>query len=551
MAAQMGIERIQQLVRSGLPFNPFSGEEIVGSNLDRLLAAMKAFGWKDLRFISRKEAERLGWEIAPKAKGVQLLHRNSGNGSLAPEELFNAVDVPGMPSLTNLLALSDQDLEALRGGLGAPAEELRIGPAGRQLDRTPVGIGTVPSASREEIPAAGEIPSGRYVVAAPYWLDKMHNFTGLAMARELNDVIRNAGIGRDPDAMKRLLSGRDRAGLYELKVIPEEEHLRDVDFVRNSAEPEFLLNGELVRDKQGAYRPAGGGAEVLLDQGESLVIKSKSGQAYEAAIELAKAKGWTAIELSGNGKMLANAWLEAKMANIEVANYKPTIEDEKRLAERMALENAKKAAQEAQVPAPEAVKPEQTPEIVEVHPYTDNAGHEKTAKVVYTVTQEGRDDQEFHDPAEAVKAFAKAPLKHMPAVFRSVVRDGDGEVATEAVAGVSQTKERGKDKLVRCVDAAVDQIFHQAYTNFQETEKEAKKKEPAKAVVEVPQMFSGKILRIEGDKVIQKIGRGADDTKEHSISKLDRVPNIGEVIDITYGKDGKAVVSGKAAELER
>jgi len=552
MAAQMGMERIHQLVRAGLPFNPFSGEEIVGANLDRLRASIKAFGWTDPRFISRAEASRHGWQIDPKATGVQLLHRNSSNGTMESTELFNAANVTGMPLLPDFLALSDQDLEAFRGGVEEPVEELRIGPAGRQLNRTTAEAGLPPPAvAAEATPAPGKASSDRYVVGAPYWLDGMHNFTGLTMARELNELIQKAGITRDQEAMKRLLSGRDRAAMYELKVISEEEHLQDADFVRNLAEPEFLLNGELVRDKHGAYRPNGGGKEVLLDQGESLVIKSKSGQAYEAAIELAKAKGWTAIELSGNGKMLANAWLEAKMTNIEVVNYKPTLEDEKRLAERMALENAKKVAQESPEAAPEAAKQEPAPEVVEVHPYTDHDGHEKTAKIVYTVTQEGRDNQEFHDPADAAKAFAKAPAKNMPAVFRSVVRDGNGEVTTEAVADVSQTKERGKDKLAKIVNAKVDQVFHQAYTNIQEAEKEAKKKEPAKTGPASPQMFSGKILRIEGDAVIQKIGRGANDIKSHPISKLDRVPDIGEVVDISYGKDGKAIMSGKAAEVER
>lgn len=557
--AQIDMTRIRQLVNSGLPFDPFSGAEIGGASLNRLVTGMQALKWTDLRFITRDDAQRLGWEIAEDAKSVQVRYSDGRQG-----EVFNASNVWGMLSLDDMLAMKDEDLDRLQseGPSQDAEEELRVMPAGRAVEQQSPTVDAQP-----EPAASARSPSGRYLVSAPYWLDGLHNHAGLAMAKELNETIRRAGITRDPKAMERLLEGRERAGMYELRIISEEEHERDTDFWRNLAEPEYLLAGDLVRDKEGGYRPKGGGRQLILDEGESLVIKSKSGQAYQAAIELAKAKGWTAIELSGKGKMLADAWLEAKVAGIDVVNFKPSQEDEKRLAERLAQEAVKAAEQQAsaaaakaeqqEAPAPTPdIEPEQakdgpapmeTPlpiaaletsaEQVEVHPYVDADGQQKTANVVYTVVQEGQPDQRLEDPKEAAKAFFDAPGKNRPAVVRAVLRT-EGQPGEEMIAGVEQ---KGRNKFIKSADSVLDPEFHQAFSELQEKEK-------GNSVSK--ELFTGLVLRVEGDEVVQKIGRKPTDVKRHPISKLSRLPAIGEIVDIAYGKDGIAQVSDKQAELE-
>lgn len=565
----MDMNQIRQSARAGLPFNPFSSDALIGANLTRLQSARQAFGWQDLRFVSRDDAVRLGWQIDAKARSVQITRRNRSNGTLETEDLFNGQYVIGLPPMETMLGLSDDELAQLQAQ--GPAE-LTIGPAGRQVEQAAAAAGKqepAQGAGATPTPAAGATPdvaeaSGRYVVAAPYWLDGLHNYPGLAMAKELNEVIRKAGISRDPQAMARLMEGRDRAAMYELKVITEEEQQRDLDFLANPAEPATLLDGALVRDKEGAYRPKGGGLGVLVDRGESLTVQSKSAEAYKAAIELAKAKGWTAIELSGKGKMLSDAWLEAKISGVEVVNYKPTLEDEKRLAERLAAENEKKGPE---TPAP---KEERTPEVVEVRPYVDAEGHQKTATITYTVTQEGVPDQKFDNPKDAAKAFAEALAKNLPAVVRSVVR-AEGQVETDVmVAGTSKTKGRNS-KLVKSADAAVDREFHSALETFKDVGHEKselakadaraaeKAQAPAQGSLGLPEppaasagkVFSGRILRIEGDEVVQKVGRGADEIQRHPVSKLNRVPSIDDVVDIKYDAAGVGEVSGPGPSLER
>ena len=51
------------------------------------------------------------------------------------------------------------------------------------------------------------------------------------------------------------------------------------------------------------------------------MLKNKDAASYEAAVELAKAKVWTAIKLNGRPVMIEQAWIVAKLAGIEVTNY--------------------------------------------------------------------------------------------------------------------------------------------------------------------------------------------------------------------------------------
>ena len=54
-------------------------------------------------------------------------------------------------------------------------------------------------------------------------------------------------------------------------------------------------------------------------------------------------------------------------------------------------------------------------------------------------------------------------------------------------------------------------------------------------------VFVGKILSIEGDVVVQKIGRKVSETKEHSLKLLNMQPKVGQVVSIVYGDAGGVV----------
>ncbi|MDO9152047.1 MAG: LPD7 domain-containing protein, partial [Methylotenera sp.] len=116
------------------------------------------------------------------------------------------------------------------------------------------------------------------------------------------------------------------------------KHLDEPHRKMNLAEPKSLVEGAFIRDKEGAYRPAAGGRPILLDKGDSLVLKNKDSASYDAAVELAKSKGWTAIKLKGKPAMMEQAWITAKLAGIEVTNYTPTKDAQAKFADRLAAQ---------------------------------------------------------------------------------------------------------------------------------------------------------------------------------------------------------------------
>ena len=185
---------------------------------------------------------------------------------------------------------------------------------------------------------AGEAPDTRFAVNAPYWLNGLHNQAGLALAEEINKVVSSKKLQEEQDAIEQILANYPEAIRFGLAVISEKKHLNEPHRKMNLAEPKSLLESAFVRDKDGAYRPAAGGREILLDKGDSLVLKNKDAASYEAAVELAKAKGWTAIKLNGKPAMMEQAWIAAKLAGIEVTNYTPTKEAQDKFADRVAAQ---------------------------------------------------------------------------------------------------------------------------------------------------------------------------------------------------------------------
>ncbi|HJV75088.1 MAG TPA: LPD23 domain-containing protein [Noviherbaspirillum sp.] len=71
---------------------------------------------------------------------------------------------------------------------------------------------------------------------------------------------------------------------------------------------------------------------------------------------------------------------------------------------------------------------------------------------------------------------------------------------------------------------------------------------PARTVV-VDGAYSGKILDVVGDVVVQKTGRGTESVR-HSMWRLSEKVEIGDVVDIQY-KNGVGAVSGRAVGIEK
>ncbi len=405
----------------------------------------------------------------------------------------------------------------------------QVGPTGPDIgDTDPVA----PRGSRP-VPQAADKGPQRFSALAPYWHNGLHNVEGLALAQTLNDTIKLQKLAEDKEAITRLLSAHPKARVLGVNIVPEEQYLNDPFLRADLARPSKLLDGALVRDKEGAYRPAAGGRPVVQDQNDSIVLKNKDTTAYRGAMELAKAKGWSAIELKGKPAMMANAWLEAKLMGLDVVNYSPSEKDLANYHARVAEESKLKAEQATGRAA------QQAPEFVEVRPYVDAEGLQKTATVTYTVSSQGGPDAQFGTPKDAARAFANLAPAGTPVVVRSVMR-ADGQVRDDVIAGVGRGTNIGAVAL--SMEPIVDREFDEALAEVIAEEKSVA------AVVSTGQHV-GPIVAVQDGRVAQKVGRDPNKLVWHDLASLrGPIPAIGEMADIEYSK-GLGV--SKQVDLQR
>lgn len=95
--------------------------------------------------------------------------------------------------------------------------------------------------------------------------------------------------------------------------------------------PETLLQGRYVRDGAGQYRRLGEEHIALVDEGDKIRFVDKQTDTFHAAGELAGAKKWQAIQVTGSEKFCADAWFSARLAGLDVIGYEPTAKDLDRL----------------------------------------------------------------------------------------------------------------------------------------------------------------------------------------------------------------------------
>jgi hypothetical protein len=128
-----------------------------------------------------------------------------------------------------------------------------------------------------------------------------------------------------PDAIKRAVRGADAGDKDKANVEQQSVAV---------AMPATLLNGRFIRDDVGVYRRQGEGREALADEGDKIRFIDKQMDAFQAGVDLAKAKGWEAIEVTGSEKFRAEAWYHAKSAGLDVIGFEPNERDLKRLERR-------------------------------------------------------------------------------------------------------------------------------------------------------------------------------------------------------------------------
>ena len=433
----------------------------------------------------------------------------------------------------------DQNYRRFFGNKRAGAEPTRTGSASNALDEPPMPLAATVSLDKSWVDQDTAAMKDRFAVQAPYWKDGLHNFEGIALAREINRTITQLALSEDGEAIAKLLAAQNNAMRLGLEVVHENHYLNDRSLKANIAEPRSLLNGALVRDRDGAYRPAAGGPAQIIDKGDSLALKGKNTDLYRAAMELALAKGWTVIELKGKPAMLAEAWLEAKMLGLDVINYVPNEKDMKKYAERVALEaRAKSATESAQ-----GLGDMPEPETVEVRPYTDPNGLAKTATVTYTVTPET--GKRPVKPETSQGSLVDAAATQHPGTVRAVTR-AEGAVQDNVVAGVNMSAESA-------IHAAIEPVLDREVESAIADSTLAPSKQTASLgaiqFVEIVGRHVGPIMSEKDGMISQRVGRGK--LVWHDLAKIEgSAPKIGESADIVYA-NGVGTIQGHAVGQEK
>lgn len=106
--------------------------------------------------------------------------------------------------------------------------------------------------------------------------------------------------------------------------------------------PETLLRGRYVRDGAGQYRRLGEEGIALVDDGDKIRFADKGVDTFQAAGELADAKDWKSVQVTGTEEFRANAWFSVRLAGLDVVGYEPTNKDLDRL--QVAVENGLSSA---------------------------------------------------------------------------------------------------------------------------------------------------------------------------------------------------------------
>lgn len=633
----------KQSIRAKQPFDPINLNNFRGRNYSRCVDSMKSYKWTDPRFITEDQAKENGWSIPKDALSVTLKHQDRTKPEFGgPFRVFNASVVLGMPTLASLL---EADKAAITKSVVGPvlASAKVVAPAidvgmkkiaevakepapmledvisitptrAQQVENIVDEIGTSEYQKQQALDVIGQPAQVNVTVdqigtkaevntlditndateeqegfafLAPYMLNGLHNFEGLALAEKLNKLAKEKKLTESKEKLDYLLGTDSKAKSLGLKVVETSVYLGDPELRRDRSNPRSLLAGELVRDKDGMYHPAGGGRPVVHDKGEAIVVKSKTQHAFAGALELAMAKGWNTIEITGKKSMVAEAWLEAQLRGINVVNFEPSEKDKEKLVERLAQVEAErreretkelaaaKALEEQQAKehgvadvgggsvAPDTddqekdqtlvITPgalEQTPERVEQREVSVAPGEKKMASITYRVcyqrdAQSSPIERRCDSAKEAAKAFGRLDASSNPVVIRTVTRL-DGEVDEDVVQGTVLGKPLKANKAIHAALPVVDREFDEAMDMEM-----AADREHGPVINKGTQ--SGKILNVNGDRFSQSRGGGSTEVIWHDAANFPKgfKPEIGKVMDISYRNGlGTAKDMSRARERE-
>lgn len=162
------------------------------------------------------------------------------------------------------------------------------------------------------------------------------------------------------------------------------------------------------------YMPKNPERVAFEDHGAKLKTLHSHDNVALAMVQVAHARGWTSIKVSGDPEFCKKAWREASLRGLAVQGYKPTALDLADLQRRMP-DKANEVAARAGAPAPVAAAP------AAAAPATAAAGSQPG---IYISAEDA-----------ALLATAKAALRHAPGAAQAVAPAAAAPAAVPAPAG--------------------------------------------------------------------------------------------------------------------
>lgn len=146
---------------------------------------------------------------------------------------------------------------------------------------------------------------------------------------ELEDAIRPAAAAPQAEWQDEAEHDDDEEGV--IKGVRRNDGKTPLAQKEGYEPPPRLLNNRFVLRENGEYRRVGETRVALVDEIEQIRFIDKQMDTFQAGIELAKTKGWQAIQITGTDKFRSEAWFYARMAGLEVVGYEPQAKDLERL----------------------------------------------------------------------------------------------------------------------------------------------------------------------------------------------------------------------------
>ncbi|MBP3221259.1 MAG: PriCT-2 domain-containing protein [Neisseriaceae bacterium] len=228
-----------------------------------------------------------------------------------------------------------------------------------------------PTQERIVLSAVNPQTQGREEVADTHFSNLDPHYIALAVDKDYQQyqqtIAQNQGKFPDNEQKKTIDKAGDSleetirtAKSKTAKLTPPEAPPSDLSERYNAVERKFLDTKTNLRlTHRVDYVDSENGKTVLFtDKGSKLTTAKNDPQTAADMVEVAKAKGWTTLKLSGNREFKRQAWLAAESQGIKTKGYSPSPED-KAMLERMREERSLNSVEQAKK---QGTQPENTPQ---------------------------------------------------------------------------------------------------------------------------------------------------------------------------------------------